>query len=116
MSELIFYSIILLIGVFISAISQAILKKESLKKHDSVSKEYLNVNVIIAYVLFVGTTFLSIYAYKVVPLSMGPVLESTSYIWITLIGVLIFKEIITKRKMFAIIMIIAGISIFSLCA
>lgn len=116
MSELIIYSSILLFGVFISAISQAILKKESMKNHDSVSKEYLNFNVIFAYVLFVGTTFLSIFAYKVVPLSMGPVLEATSYIWITLIGVIVFKEVITKRRLLALALIICGIVLFSLCA
>lgn len=116
MSELIVYSAVLLLGVFISAISQAILKKESMKEHSSVSKEYLNPNVIFAYLLFFGTTFLSIFAYKVVPLSMGPVLEATSYIWITIIGVLMFKEIITKRRLLALVLIIAGIVIFSINA
>lgn len=114
MLEIMLYSSILLLGVFISAISQVILKKEAMKKHDSVSGEYLNTRVIFAYVLFVGTTFLSIIAYKVVPLSMGPVLESTSYLWITIFGVMIFKEKITGRKLIALITIITGIVVFSL--
>ena len=114
MDDLIIYSSFLLLGVLISAISQAMLKKESTKDHESVSKEYLNFYVIFAYVLFIGTTFLSIFAYKVVPLSFGAVLETTSYIWITLIGVTIFKEKITKRKMIALALIIGGIVIFSL--
>ena len=80
MSELIVYSSILLIGVFIAAVSQVILKKESMKVHESLSREYMNPRVMFAYVLFVGTTFLSIFAYKVVPLSMGAILEATSYI------------------------------------
>lgn len=116
MSELILYSIILLFGVFISAVSQVILKKESMKRHDSISKDYLNRNVIIAYILFVGTTFLSIIAFKVVPLTMGPVLEATSYIWITIFGVVIFKEVVTKRRLLALFLIISGIIMFSLCA
>ena len=116
MSELILYSSVLLLGVFIAAVSQVILKKESMKTHDSVSREYLNFNVIFAYALFVGTTFLSIIAYKVVPLSMGPVLEATSYIWITIFGVFIFKETITKRRLLALFLIICGIVIFSACA
>ena len=114
MSELIIYSGILLLGVLISAISQVILKKESMKKHDSVTGDYLNINVIFAYVLFIGTTFLSIIAYKVVPLSMGPVLEATSYIWITIFGVVIFKETITKRRLLALSLIIGGIILFSI--
>ena len=116
MSELIVYSIILLSGVFISSVSQVILKKESMKEHDSVMKDYLNYNVIFAYILFVGTTFLSIIALKVVPLSMGPVLEATSYFWVTLFGIIIFKESITKRRLLALMLIICGIVIFSLFA
>ncbi len=113
MLDLILYSSILLLGVFISAVSQVILKKEAIKKHDTVSGEYLNTKVITAYVLFVGTTFLSIIAYKVVPLSMGPVLESTSYLWITIFGVMFFNEKVTKRKIIALTMIICGIIVFS---
>lgn len=114
MTDLIVYSLILLFGVFISAVSQVILKKEAIKKHDCVYKEYLNYKVFIAYSLFIGTTFLSIFAYRIVPLSMGPILESTSYIWITLFGIIIFNEKITRRKYIALIMIISGIVIFSL--
>ena len=68
------YSLFLLCGVFISAISQVMLKKAALKKYDNVVKEYLNPLVIFAYMLFVGTTFLSILAYRGIPLSMGPIL------------------------------------------
>ena len=116
MSELIVYSSIFLLGVLISAISQVFLKKESMKKHDSISGDYLNINVIFAYALFIGTTFLSIVALKVVPLSMGPVLEATSYLWVTLFGVVIFKEVITKRRLFALILIVCGIVLFSVFA
>ena len=86
------YSLVLLCGVFISAISQVMLKKSAMKNYDSPIKEYMNPLVIFAYVLFVGTTFLSIIAYRGIPLSMGPVLEATSYIYVTIFGVTIFKE------------------------
>ena len=108
------YSLFLLVGVFISAISQVMLKKAALKKYDSKIKEYMNPLVIIAYVLFVGTTFLSIFAYKGIPLSMGPVLEATSYIYVTIFGVKIFKEKISLKKIIALILIISGIVVFSL--
>jgi len=113
MSELIVYSSILLIGVFIAAVSQVILKKESMKEHESLSREYMNPRVMFAYVLFVGTTFLSIFAYKVVPLSMGAILEATSYIWITIFGVMIFSERITKVRLLALAFILCGIILFS---
>ena len=42
--------------------------------------------VIFAHAMFVGTTFLSIIAYRGIPLSMGPILEATSYIYVTIFG------------------------------
>ena len=54
--------------------------------------------VIIAYGIFFAATILSIMAYKGIPLSMGPVLEATSYIYVTFFGVKIFKESINKKK------------------
>lgn len=108
------YSCVLLLGVFISAISQVMLKKAAMKKHESVIKEYLNPLVIFAYVLFVGTTFLSILAYKGIPLSMGPILEATSYIYVTIFGVTIFKEKMNLKKVVALGMIIVGIVVYAI--
>lgn len=107
------YSTILLIGVFISAVSQVILKKAAMRKYDSVIREYLNPLVIFAYMLFVGTTFLSIFAYKGIPLSMGPVLETTSYIYVTIFGVIIFKEKMNIKKIVSLVLTIAGIIVYS---
>lgn len=108
------YAGVYLFGVLISAISQVLLKKEALKKHDSVIKEYLNPSVIFAYVLFFAATLMSIFAYKVIPLSLGPILEATSYIYVVAFGALFFKEKITKKKVIALILIISGICIYSL--
>ena len=109
------YSLFLLFGVFISAISQVMLKKAAMKKYDSHIKEYLNPLVIFAYVMFVGTTFLSILAYRGIPISMGPILEATSYFYVTFFGVRIFGEKLNKIKVAAIIFIVLGIVIFSMC-
>ena len=76
-------------------------------------QEYLNPLVIFAYVIFVGTTFMSIIAYKGIPLSMGPILEATSYIYVTFFGVKIFKEKMSKKKYTALALIILGIVVYS---
>lgn len=107
------YAAVLLAGVFLSSISQVMLKKAALRTYSSRIKEYLNPLVIIAYTIFVGTTFLSIYAYKGIPLSMGPVLEATSYIYVTVFGVTIFKEKLNKRKILALVLIVSGIVVYS---
>ncbi|RDB58957.1 multidrug ABC transporter [Gordonibacter sp. 28C] len=112
-STVLLYSCVLLLGVFISSISQVMLKKAALKEYDSPIKEYLNPLVVFAYVLFVGTTFLSILAYRGIPLSMGPILEATSYIYVTVFGVTIFKEKMTKKKLVALGLILAGICVYS---
>lgn len=110
----ILYACVLLAGVFVSAISQVMLKKSALKTYSSPIQEYLNPLVVVAYILFIGTTFLSILAYRGIPLSMGPVLEATSYIYVTIFGVTIFKEKINGKKLLALGLIIAGILVYSL--
>ena len=111
---LLIYACIMLFGTFISAISQVILKKSAGKTYENKIREYVNLPVISAYIIFVVATFLSVFAYKVVPLSMGPILEATSYIYITIFGVTIFKEKLTKRKVIALITIITGIVVYSM--
>lgn len=114
MNEAMFlYSGILLLGTFISAVSQVILKKAALKAYPSKIREYLNFPVVFAYSLFLLTTFMCIFAYRVVPLSFGPVLESTSYLYVTVFGVLFFKEKITRKKAIALLLILLGIVVYS---
>ncbi len=112
--ELLLYAGLLLFGVFLSAVSQVMLKKAALKEYSSKIKEYLNPLVILAYVIFVGTTLISVYAYRVVPLSLGPILEATSYIYVTIFGIVIFRESINVRKISGLLLIIAGIAVYAL--
>jgi len=102
---------LLLFSVFISAVSQVILKKAAGKKYTSKIREYLNVPVVAAYSIFVVATFLTIFAYRVVPLSLGAILETTSYLYVTAFGVLIFKEKVTSKRMLALALIILGVII-----
>ena len=111
---LLIYSCVLVLGVFISNISQIILKKSANKKHDSVIREYLNPYVIGAYAIFFAATFMSIFAYKVVPLTMGPILESTGYFFMTILGYFFLKEQLNTKKAVALCIIVAGIVIYSL--
>lgn len=104
---------LMLLGTFISSIAQVLLKKEAQKKHGSVVEEYLNPRVIIAYIIFFSATLLSIIAYKVVPLSMGPILEATGYIYVTIFGITIFKERMNQKKIIALVLIITGIIVYS---
>ena len=108
------YAGFILIGTFISSLSQVMLKKAAQKTYKSWIYEYLNPLVIFAYGIFFLATFLSILAFKGIPLSMGPVLEATSYIYVTFWGVKIFGEKLNRGKVLAIGLIIAGIALYSL--
>lgn len=108
------YALAMVFGTFISSVSQVILKKAANKKYDNVLREYLNPPVIISYFIFFSATLLSLVAYKGIPLSMGPILEATSYLFVTVFGVTIFKERLNLKKIIALGLIILGIAVYSI--
>jgi len=115
MSKTVFiYSCFILVGTFISAISQVMLKKAANRKYESFLEQYLNPLVIIAYMIFFAATLLSVLAYKEIPLSMGPILEATGYFYVTIFGVKIFGETINTKKILGLMMIVLGIIIYSI--
>lgn len=109
------YTVLMLVSVFISSISQVLLKKAAMRHYDSVIQEYFNLRVIIGYVLFAATSLLTVLAYRVVPLFMGPVLEATSYIYVTVLGVVFLGEKINVRKLAALGFIVAGVIVCTVC-
>lgn len=113
-SSVLAYAALNLLGTFISAISQVLLKKSAGRSYSSAIREYLNPYVIVAYTMFVLATLLSVFAYKGIPLSMGPILDATGYIYVTIFGVTIFHERITKKKLLALALIIGGIVIYAM--
>ena len=114
MSELAVYSLIMVAGVFVSSVSQIMLKKSAGKKYGSKLREYLNPLVIAAYGLFFGCTFISLYALKVVPLSMSPILEASGYIFVAVLSFFFCGERLTRRQVAGMAVIIFGIAVYSL--
>ena len=53
---------IAMLGVFVSAVAQVLLKKESLVEHDRVIDEYLNARVVVAYLMMFAFTLMSVRA------------------------------------------------------
>ena len=105
---------LLLLSVFISSVSQIILKKAADKTYESTLKEYMNPMVIGAYGLFFCSVILTMLALKHVPLSMSPILESTGYIFVSVMGYIFLKERFSRRKLMGFALILAGIFIFNL--
>ena len=105
---------IFLFSVFISSVSQIILKKSANIKYENPIREYLNIRVIAAYSIFLLSSFVAIYAYKFVPLSIGPVLESAGYIFVTVLGYIFLKERVGKKKLLGLACILCGIVVSNL--
>ena len=101
-------------GVLIAVISQILLKRSAMKKHDNMIKEYLNFDVIVAYGLFFLSTLIGIYSLKGISISLSSIIESLSYILVPLSGYLFFHEKIGKIQMYGMIMIFIGIIVFGL--
>ena len=108
------YIVIFLISVFISSVSQIILKKSANINRENKMKEYFNPEVIIAYGMFFCSTLLTVMAYKYVSLSLGPILEASGYIYVTVLGYLVLKEKISIKKITGMVFILGGIIVFNL--
>ena len=108
------HAVVMVLGVFIASVSQVLLKKSAQYTYRDRFGEYLNWRVILAYGMMLSATLCSVYAYRVVPISLGMALDSSGYIFVTLFGLFIFKEAVTKRRFIALVLIIVGISLYAL--
>lgn len=113
MNSNIWYILLFLFSVFISAVSQILLKKSAETAYNSRLKEYLNPRVILAYGIFFLSTLCTMWAYKAVPLSLGAVLEATGYLWVTILGILFLKEKVSPQKWAGLALIVLGILVFN---
>lgn len=114
MSDKLIFSGVYLGSVFIASVSQILLKTSANKKYDSKIKEYLNPRVITAYGLFFASSFITVISYRYVPLSMGAILESMGYIFVTVLGVFFLKERVKGKKLAGLLFIITGVIFYSL--
>ena len=114
MSELMIYSLIYISSVFVSSVSQILLKKSAEKEYRSPIFEYLNPRVIIAYGMFFMAMLITMFALRVVPLSLGNLLEGVGYIFIPVLGYFFLGEKMSVNKLIGSAFIIAGIAVYAL--
>ena len=76
-------------------------------------KEYLNLRVILAYGMFFASTVITVVAYKHVPLSLGPVLESSGYVFVAILSYFVLKERLSKKQIIGMALIVAGVLMVS---
>ncbi len=105
---------LLILSVFISSISQIILKKSASKTYNSILREYLNLYVIVGYGLLVLSTILTILGLTEIEYKNQPIIESLGYIFVMILSRIFLCEKITKRKVIGNALILVGICIYYL--
>lgn len=109
----IIFSGVFLCSVLISSISQILLKKSADRTYDSRLKEYLNPLVIVAYIMFFCSMMITMYCYRYVDVSAGPIFESAGYVFVGILGFIFLKEKFTAKKLLGMVLILLGIVVFS---
>ena len=94
--------LLLFVAVFISSISQLLLKKSANKDYDSFIRNYLNLRVICAYGIIFIAVLIDLFAFKYVPVSFVPVIESSSYFFILILSRLFLHEKLTLKQIIGI--------------
>ena len=108
------YLLLMFLGTFFSAISQVLLKQSAGKTYKSVIYEYLNWRVIVAYGISFSTLLLNTYAFTVVDMKYGAVIDTFSYVFVMVLSWLILKEHLTKGQLIGNLIIITGIFVYTL--
>lgn len=105
--------LIMIFDAFLSAFSQILLKKSASVRHENVVREYLNVRVISAYIIFAFVLIANAFAYQGISYKYGAVIGASSYIFVMILSKLLLKELITRRIILGNIIIVLGIAVYS---
>lgn len=105
---------LVLLAVFLTGISQILLKKGSLKKKENnwCLAEYLNPYTIVAYAIFLLVTIIGVIALIEVPLKLFYAITSLNFVVVAFLSWIILKEKINKDMLFGIVIIVIGVVIF----
>ena len=52
---------------------------------------------------------ITVYCYKVIPLSLGAMLEASGYVFVTVLGRIILKERVSRQKIIGMALVILGV-------
>ncbi len=103
---------LILLATFIASVSQIMLKKSAQQKYASQITEYVNPLVIGGYMLLLGTTLISVFALRFIPITLAAALDSTGQIFVPVLSFLILKEHINRRKLLGMVIILIGLMVY----
>lgn len=84
----------------------------TVRRNEKLLIEYLNPFTMLSYVVFVAATLLTIVSYKVVPLSMAPILGTSEYFFVAILSRVFMKERINWQKALGLFVIVLGAVIY----
>lgn len=84
-----------------------------LRHNEKLLAEYLNPFTVIAYTIFIVATFLTIFSYKEVPLSMAPILGASEYFFVAALSRIFLGEKLSAKKAIGLCVIVFGILVYS---
>ena len=104
--------IIVFFSTFINALAQYLLKQSS-TNFDTFTAILFNYHFIIGVSLYLISAFILIYALKFGPLSTLYPMYSLTFIWVTLISIFIFKEMVSIKQTAGIVSVVFGVLVIS---
>ncbi|MDI9519088.1 MAG: EamA family transporter [Erysipelotrichaceae bacterium] len=103
------------VNVFISSLSQILLKSSANEKKENFIKNFLNFKVILAYTIFFGVMFVnSLVVFKHIELSQISIVEALGYIFVPILSYFILKEKLNKTKIYGIFIIVIGVVLYNI--
>ena len=114
MNEASFYIIVFILAVFSASCSQILLKKAAGIPRKNKQAEYLNWQVIVAYGIFGLSAVVTLYVLRHIPLSLAPILESATYIFVPVLSWVFLGEKLKGIQLAGMSLIFTGIVIFNL--
>lgn len=107
------YCLLIVFGVFLASVSQILLRKSALKQYNKLIDEYLNMSVLIAYILMFLSVFINLIALKNgLGVKEVPIIESLGYIFVPTLAIVFLKERLSLKQYIAIAFIITGVFVF----
>lgn len=108
--------IFLIIFIVLTITSQVILKKESIKKHEASTKNYLkfmllNLKILLAYIISMLNIFIWIFALTKLSLLTAFMFTSITYVLMLLVDFIFFKEQINYIRLIGGFLITIGLII-----
>lgn len=101
-------------AMMLAAVSQVLLKTSAGRKHANRFREYANRHVAGAYALFSVSMAATLYAYRYIPMSLAPILETTGVVFVAILGRIFLGERIGRRKLAGIMLVLGGVVLISL--